>query len=88
MEKLLQMLTKNYRVKFLEIKTNNMSSRPIDKNEYKHTKEKYLKLLEDNDIDVDDTEENILIYTFPEIGLKFLEIKKIKIILKISNSVK
>ena len=61
---------------------NPITCRPadlIDKNEYKHTKEKYLKLLEDNDIDVDDTEENILIYTlFPEIGLKFLENKENK----------
>ena len=48
----------------------------IDENEYKLTKEKYLKSLEENSISVDDTEENILIYTlFPEIGLKFLENK-------------
>ena len=51
----------------------------IDENEYKLTKEKYLKSLEENNINVDDTEENILIYTlFPEIGLKFLENKKNK----------
>ena len=51
----------------------------IDKNEYKLTKEKYLKSLEENNISVDDTEENILIYTlFPEIGLKFLENKENK----------
>ena len=51
----------------------------IDENEYKLTKEKYLKSLEENNISVDDTEENILIYTlFPEIGLKFLENKKNK----------
>ena len=51
----------------------------IDENEYKHTKEKYLKSLEENNISVDDTEENILIYTlFPEIGLKFLENKENK----------
>ena len=51
----------------------------IDENEYKHTKEKYLKSLEENNINVDDTEENILIYTlFPEIGLKFLENKENK----------
>ena len=51
----------------------------IDENEYKHTKEKYLKSLEENYINVDDTEENILIYTlFPEIGLKFLENKENK----------
>ena len=51
----------------------------IDENEYKHTKEKYLKSLEENNISVDDSEENILIYTlFPEIGLKFLENKKNK----------
>ena len=51
----------------------------IDENEYKLTKEKYLKSLEENNINVDDTEENILIYTlFPEIGLKFLENKENK----------
>jgi oxaloacetate decarboxylase alpha subunit len=51
----------------------------IDKNEYKHTKEKYFKSLEENNISVDDSEENILIYTlFPEIGLKFLENKENK----------
>ena len=51
----------------------------IDENEYKYTKEKYLKSLEENNISVDDTEENILIYTlFPEIGLKFLENKENK----------
>ena len=51
----------------------------IDENEYKHTKEKYLKSLEENNISVADTEENILIYTlFPEIGLKFLENKENK----------
>jgi len=51
----------------------------IDENEFKHTKEKYLKSLEENNISVDDTEENILIYTlFPEIGLKFLENKENK----------
>ena len=51
----------------------------IDENEYKHTKEKYLKSLDENNISVDDTEENILIYTlFPEIGLKFLENKENK----------
>ena len=51
----------------------------IDENEYKLTKAKYLKSLEENNISVDDTEENILIYTlFPEIGLKFLENKENK----------
>jgi oxaloacetate decarboxylase alpha subunit len=51
----------------------------LDKNEYKLTKEKYLKSLEENNISVDNTEENILIYTlFPEIGLKFLENKENK----------
>ena len=51
----------------------------IDENEYKFTKEKYLKSLEENNISVDNTEENILIYTlFPEIGLKFLENKENK----------
>ena len=59
-----------------------ITSRPadlIDENEYKLTKEKYLKSLEENNIKVDDTEENILIYTlFPEIGLKFLENKENK----------
>lgn len=51
----------------------------IDENEYKLTKDKYLKSLEENNINVDDTEENILIYTlFPEIGLKFLENKENK----------
>jgi oxaloacetate decarboxylase alpha subunit len=51
----------------------------IDENEYKHTKEKYFKSLEENNISVDDSEENILIYTlFPEIGLKFIENKENK----------
>jgi oxaloacetate decarboxylase alpha subunit len=51
----------------------------IDENEYKHTKEKFLKSIKENNINVDDTEENILIYTlFPEIGLKFLENKENK----------
>ena len=51
----------------------------IDENEFKHTKEKYLKSLEENNISVDHSEENILIYTlFPEIGLKFLENKENK----------
>ena len=51
----------------------------IDENEYKLTKEKYLKSLEENNISVDDAEENVLIYTlFPEIGLKFLENKENK----------
>ena len=51
----------------------------IDENEFMHTKEKYLKSLEENNISVDHTEENILIYTlFPEIGLKFLENKENK----------
>ena len=62
--------------------TDPITCRPadlIDKNEYEQTKEKYLKSLQDNNIDVDDTEENILIYTlFPEIGLKFLENKENK----------
>ena len=57
--------------------TDPITCRPadlIEKNEYEQTKEKYLKSLKDNNIDVDDTDENILIYTlFPEIGLKFLE---------------
>jgi oxaloacetate decarboxylase alpha subunit len=51
----------------------------IDENEYKHTKEKYFKSLEENNISVDDSEEDILIYTlFPEIGLKFIENKENK----------
>lgn len=46
----------------------------IDKNEYEQTKKKFLDLIQDKNID--NTEENILIYTlFPEIGLKFLENK-------------
>ncbi|MGB0700730.1 MAG: hypothetical protein ACPGO6_06975, partial [Candidatus Poseidoniaceae archaeon] len=47
---------------------NPITCRPadlIDKNEYKHTKEKYLKSLEENNISVDDSEENIL--SFPPI---------------------
>jgi oxaloacetate decarboxylase alpha subunit len=51
----------------------------IDDNEYKLTKEKYFISIQENNISVDDTEENILIYTlFPEIGLKFLENKENK----------
>ncbi len=61
---------------------NPITCRPadlIDENEYKYTKDKYLKSIKENNIDVDDTEENILIYTlFPEIGLKFLENKENK----------
>ena len=46
----------------------------IDKNEYEQTKNKFLDLIQDKNIE--NTEENILIYTlFPEIGLKFLENK-------------
>ena len=46
----------------------------IDKNEYEQTKKRFLDLIKDREIE--DTEENILIYTlFPEIGLKFLENK-------------
>ena len=44
----------------------------IDKNEYEQTKKRFIDLIKDRNIE--DTEENILIYTlFPEIGLKFLE---------------
>ena len=51
----------------------------IDENEYNLTNEKYLYSLKENNIIVDGTEENILIYTlFPEIGLKFLENKENK----------
>ena len=46
----------------------------INKNEYEQTKKRFLDLIQDKI--VEDTEENILIYTlFPEIGLKFLENK-------------
>ena len=48
----------------------------IDKNEYEQTKEKYLKAIKHSEISIDETEENILIFTlFPEIGLRFLENK-------------
>ena len=48
----------------------------IDKNEYDLTKEKYVKAIKEKNIDIENNEENILIYTlFPEIGLKFLENK-------------
>ena len=48
----------------------------IDKNEYDFTKEKYVKAIKEKNIDIENNEENILIYTlFPEIGLKFLENK-------------
>ena len=44
----------------------------IDKNEYEQTKKRFIDLIKDRNIE--DSEENILIYTlFPEIGLKFLE---------------
>ena len=56
-----------------------ITSRPadlIDKNEYDLTKEKYVKAIKEKNIDIENNEENILIYTlFPEIGLKFLENK-------------
>ena len=46
----------------------------IDKNEYEQTKKRFTDLIQQKNIE--DTEENILIYTlFPEIGLKFLENK-------------
>ena len=46
----------------------------IDKNEYAQTKKRFLDLIKDKNIE--NSEENILIYTlFPEIGLKFLENK-------------
>ena len=46
----------------------------IDKNEYEQTKKRFIDIIKDKNIE--DTEENILIYTlFPEIGLKFLENK-------------
>ena len=48
----------------------------IDKNEYDLTKEKYVKAIKEKNIDIENNEEYILIYTlFPEIGLKFLENK-------------
>ena len=51
----------------------------IDKNEYDLTKEKYVKAIKEKNIDIENNEENILIYTlFPEIGLKFLENKNNK----------
>ena len=46
----------------------------IDKNEYEQTKKRFTDLIQQKNIE--DSEENILIYTlFPEIGLKFLENK-------------
>ena len=46
----------------------------IDENEYEQTKKRFTDLIQQKNIE--DTEENILIYTlFPEIGLKFLENK-------------
>ena len=51
----------------------------IDKNEYDLTKEKYVKAIKEKNIDIENNEENILIFTlFPEIGLKFLENKNNK----------
>jgi oxaloacetate decarboxylase alpha subunit len=48
----------------------------IDANEYKNTKEKFINLLKDKNLDIETSEENILTYTlFPEIGFKFLENK-------------
>lgn len=51
----------------------------IDKNEYDLIKEKYVKAIKEKNIDIENNEENILIFTlFPEIGLKFLENKNNK----------
>jgi oxaloacetate decarboxylase alpha subunit len=48
----------------------------IDDNEYKNTKEKFINLIKDKNLDIEASEENILTYTlFPEIGFKFLENK-------------
>jgi oxaloacetate decarboxylase alpha subunit len=48
----------------------------IDANEYKTTKEKFINLIKDKNLDIETSEENILTYTlFPEIGFKFLENK-------------
>jgi oxaloacetate decarboxylase alpha subunit len=48
----------------------------IDANEYKNTKEKFINLLKDKNLDIETSEENILTYAlFPEIGFKFLENK-------------
>ena len=48
----------------------------IDSNEYDKTKEKFLKIIDEGKLDIEASEENILIYTlFPEIGMKFLENK-------------
>ena len=48
----------------------------IDSNEYDKTKEKFLKVISESKLDIEASEENILIYTlFPEIGMKFLENK-------------
>jgi oxaloacetate decarboxylase alpha subunit len=48
----------------------------IDANEYKSTKEKFINLIKDKNLDIETSEENILTYTlFPEIGFKFLENK-------------
>ena len=51
----------------------------IDKDEYDLIKEKFVKAIKEKNIDIENNEENILIYTlFPEIGLKFLENKNNK----------
>jgi len=51
----------------------------IDGNEYKNTKEKFINLIKDKNLDIETNEENILTYTlFPEIGFKFLENKDSK----------
>ena len=48
----------------------------IDANEYKNTKEKFINLINDKNLNIEISEENILTYTlFPEIGFKFLENK-------------
>ncbi|MBL6818586.1 MAG: sodium-extruding oxaloacetate decarboxylase subunit alpha [SAR86 cluster bacterium] len=72
--------------KYLQSKVLNgdepVTCRPadlIDKNEYDLIKEKYVKAIKEKNIDIENNEENILIFTlFPEIGLKFLENKNNK----------
>jgi oxaloacetate decarboxylase alpha subunit len=46
----------------------------IDKNEYKNTKDQFLKIIKTENLDIENNDENLLIYTlFPEIGLLFLK---------------
>ena len=48
----------------------------IDKNEYKNTKDQFQKIIKSENLDIENDDENLLIYTlFPEIGLLFLKNK-------------